>query len=74
MLIVFNFRHFDTWENLATEDILISDVPCIHAQPAATGVKGRTAGDRLAASYVNFYLPNGGVVMPEFGEPEADAR
>ena len=26
----------------------------------------------FAASYVNFYLANGGVVMPEFGEPEAD--
>jgi agmatine deiminase len=28
------------------------------------GSKSRRAGDRLAASYVNFYLANGGVVMP----------
>ena len=26
-------------------------------------------GRRLASSYVNFYLPNGGVVMPGFDEP-----
>ena len=40
------------------------------------GSKPRQAGDRLAASYVNFYLPNGGVIVPQFcGEAaEADAR
>jgi agmatine deiminase len=27
-------------------------------------MKRRYAGDRLAASYVNFYMPNGGIVMP----------
>jgi agmatine deiminase len=29
----------------------------------------RTEGERLAASYVNFYLSNGAVVMPFFGDP-----
>jgi agmatine deiminase len=28
------------------------------------GTKTRPAGDRLAASYVNFYIANGGIVMP----------
>jgi agmatine deiminase len=28
------------------------------------GTRPRTAGERLAASYVNFYLPNRGVIMP----------
>lgn len=37
------------------------------------GRKHRRAGERLAASYVNFYVCNGGVVMPAFGAPEADA-
>lgn len=27
----------------------------------------RQAGELLAGSYINFYLPNGGVVMPAFG-------
>jgi len=30
-------------------------------------------GRRLAASYVNFYLPNGGVVMPGFDDPHDEA-
>lgn len=34
----------------------------------------RTAGDRLAASYVNFYIVNGGVIMPAFGVKESDDR
>jgi len=41
----------------------------LHAREAAgiverEGTQRRSAGDRLAASYVNFYLANGGVVMP----------
>ena len=33
----------------------------------------RTAGERLAASYVNFYIANGAVVMPFFGDPADEA-
>lgn len=29
----------------------------------------RTPGERLAASYVNFYISNGHIVMPGFGDP-----
>jgi agmatine deiminase len=28
----------------------------------------------MAASYVNFYMPNGGIVMPLFGDPVYDVR
>jgi agmatine deiminase len=28
------------------------------------GTKARAAGERLAGSYVNFYIANGGIVMP----------
>ena len=35
----------------------------------APGSQPRQAGDRLAASYVNFYLCNGGLVMPSFDDP-----
>ncbi len=31
--------------------------------------KPRQAGDRMAASYVNFYLCNGGAVVPTFDDP-----
>ena len=33
------------------------------------GTKPRLAGDRMAASYVNFYLCNGGAVVPTFDDP-----
>jgi len=31
---------------------------------AREGTRGRVAGERLAASYVNFYIANGGIIMP----------
>ncbi|CAM9868104.1 unnamed protein product [Scytosiphon promiscuus] len=34
------------------------------------GTRERIHGDRLAASYVNFYLANGAVILPGFGVPE----
>jgi len=37
------------------------------------GRKHRQPGERLAASYVNFYIANGGIIMPAFGVPEADS-
>jgi agmatine deiminase len=33
------------------------------------GTKRRQAGERLPASYINFYIANGGVVAPSFGDP-----
>ena len=40
---------------------------------AVAGSKPRVAGDRLAASYANFYICNGGVVAPAFGGEAAAA-
>ena len=33
------------------------------------GTYPRNAGDRMAASYINFYLCNGGAVVPTFNDP-----
>lgn len=35
----------------------------------AAGTLPRRAGDRLAASYINFYLANGAVIAPIFADP-----
>jgi len=35
---------------------------------------GRPEGQRLAASYVNFYIANGGIVMPLFNDPAFDDK
>lgn len=40
---------------------------------AVDGTLPRKEGDRLAASYVNFYLCNGGVIFPTFGDPADEA-
>lgn len=37
------------------------------------GTKPRRAGERLAASYVNFYIANGGVIVPMV-DPRLDAK
>lgn len=34
----------------------------------APGEDTREPGERMAASYVNFYLSNGGVIVPQFGD------
>lgn len=34
--------------------------------------KPRLAGTRLAASYVNFYIANGGIIVPQFGDQKWD--
>ena len=39
----------------------------------APGEAEREAGERLAASYVNFYICNAGILVPQFGDP-ADAE
>lgn len=36
---------------------------------AVDGTLPRLEGDRLAASYVNFYIANGGLVVPSFNDP-----
>eukprot|EP00752_Nemacystus_decipiens_P012834 g11365.t1 len=46
------------------------DVSSLEIQP---GSRKRSHGDRLAASYVNFYLANGAVILPGFGVPEDTA-
>lgn len=37
------------------------------------GTQPRQAGDRMAASYINFYFCNGGAIVPTFGEPHDTA-
>ena len=39
-----------------------------------TGSAPREAGQRLAASYINYYSPNGGVIVPQFGDEKHDQQ
>jgi agmatine deiminase len=37
---------------------------------AVDGTLPRQPGDRMAASYINFYLCNAGAIVPQFGDPQ----
>lgn len=41
--------------------------------PGPARVRDEFADDEFAAGYMNFYVCNGAVLAPEFGDPEADA-
>ena len=49
------------------DPMVISATEC-EGLDASETAKPRKAGDRLAASYVNFYIANGGIVMPLFDD------
>lgn len=42
-------------------------------QPEDAGGEMRTLGERLAASYVNFYFTNDAILLPQFGGENADS-
>ena len=52
--------------------VYVTEAECAALDPV-DGVPARTPGERLAASYVNFYIANGGIIMPAFGDP-ADTK
>ena len=39
---------------------------------APSTVRGKSANDDFAAGYINFYVCNGAVIAPEFGDPKTD--
>ena len=60
--------------SITVHKLLIPKEPvCITAEELAAlefapGEDMRSQGERLAASYVNFYITNGGVLVPQFGD------
>jgi agmatine deiminase len=50
------------------DPMVVSAAEC-EGLDASETAKPRKSGDRLAASYVNFYIANGGIVMPLFDDP-----
>jgi agmatine deiminase len=54
------------------DPLTMTDIEAAGLQPRP-GTKPRRAGERLAGSYVNFYIANGGVIVPLL-DPRHDAR
>jgi agmatine deiminase len=50
------------------DPVIISREEC-DGVDRAEGTLPRREGDRLAASYINFYIADGGVIAPQFGDP-----
>ncbi len=50
------------------DTMLITPAEASGVTPVA-GTHPRKPGDRMAASYINFYLCNGGVILPAFDDP-----
>jgi agmatine deiminase len=51
---------------------IIQPGPIYLTQAESEGVDGtlpREAGDRMAGSYINFYMANGGIILPVFDDP-----
>ena len=61
-------RHFTIHKlPIPKEPVLVGDND-IHGYCFEEGEAERKAGERLAASYVNFYITNGSVLVPAFGD------
>lgn len=62
-----------TGRKITVHKLPVPDVPVritqydLEGYDFAPGEDEREAGERLAASYVNFYFSNGGVILPAFG-------
>lgn len=65
-------RSFKIHKLILPKPILITTEECAGLD-SCDGEEVRTPGERLAASYVNFYIANEAIVMPGFGDP-ADAE
>jgi agmatine deiminase len=61
-------RKFEVLKIYQPDPVLISAEEAGGVE-AVAGTQPRNAGDRMAASYVNFYLCNGGLILPTFDDP-----
>jgi agmatine deiminase len=61
-------RRFEIHKILQPDPILITPKEADGVE-AQDGTLPRQAGDRMAASYINFYFCNGGAIIPTFDDP-----
>lgn len=61
-------RKLEVYKIVQPQPVLISEAES-KGVLLTEGTLPRRSGDRMAASYVNFYLCNGGVIVPTFSDP-----
>jgi agmatine deiminase len=62
-------RRFEVYKIHQPDPVLIKAEEAEGVE-AVAGTLPRRAGERMAASYVNFYLCNGGAILPLFDDPQ----
>ena len=60
-------------EPLCVSEVEFSGLKHFAATVGNAGYDDRAPGKRMAGSYINFYIANGGIVMPGFGMPQDEA-
>ncbi|KAL4345185.1 hypothetical protein AHAS_Ahas11G0253100 [Arachis hypogaea] len=70
MKVILNMK--DLWKPILC--FLMKLMPMEEAAGVVQGDDGKAKlpGTRLAASYVNFYIANGGIILPQFGDKKWD--
>lgn len=61
-------RHFTVHKLPIPKNPVCITADEINAMEFEAGEDVREVGERLAASYVNFYISNGGIILPQFGD------
>lgn len=70
-------RSFEIHKMYLPTPTFYTEEQVVSLQAASTGdidVASRCTGDRIACSYINFYLGNSCLVCPQFGDSRADER
>jgi agmatine deiminase len=58
----------------APRNLIRTEKECEQLAPQADGTVARAPGDEMPGSYINFYMANGGIILPQFGDVERDAK
>jgi len=56
----------------APRKLLRTKEECLGLAPVSDGTIGREEGELLPGSYINFYMANGAIILPQFGDIERD--
>jgi len=73
-LLVLQNAGMEVIKMLGPRNLIRTELECEELEVQADGTVARAAGDEMPGSYINFYMPNGGIILPQFGDQERDAN
>ena len=66
-------RRIEVVKILGPRGIVLTEDECEGLTADSDSGCQRTTGEKLPGSYINFYMPNGAAIVPQFGDNERDA-